>query len=146
MEKSNRKWIILKHHHQSVLLLLFLRFFSKTFSDFCWCTCSSWLDMHQVGLWSPKSTGVYHFPKCWNYFFNCSQTHSPTSSLSDPQPWCPCWLCVLHRAQCVTGAAPPTPIAGTETPSVLSCWTSLSWPLGWENWTWSTVHSILRSS
>lgn len=41
---------------------------------------------------------------------------------------------------------PPTQTAGTQTPSALSSWTSLSWPSGWENWTWSTVHSILRSS
>lgn len=70
----------------------------------------------------------------------------PTFSVSTSQPWCLCWRCVLHRAQSVMATVPPTQTAGTQTPSALSSWTSLSWPSGWENWTWSTVHSILRSS
>ncbi len=149
MGKSNRKGINLKHRHSSVLTLLFTFGSQILFKDLFRFLLVYVLFMIGYASGRFMVTCLYRcmsFPQMLNYFFKCSQTHNPSSSLSTPQPWCPCWQCVLHRARSVTGAAPPTPSAGTQTPSVISCWTSLSWPLGWENWTWSTVHSIPRCS
>lgn len=84
------------------------------------------------------------FLRMVGYFLKYLETHNATSCVFAHQPWCLCCQRV-HQSKNVERIVPHTPNAGTPTRLALSYWTYSSWPLGWENWTWSTVHSIQRS-